>query len=301
MNGAMPFPIKCLGDVEKVDLTKLPHISSGIKSLDRIIKGLFDSQLIVVTGERGQGKSTLASWILANALDQDRNIFAYSGELPDYNFRSWLDFQIAGSQNIDTTYNEWNDADYTLKSEAAVKLSEFYQGRAYIYDNSAVTQGKLQDVLLGSVKYAADNLGCTLFLIDNIMTAVSAGEDMYAVQSNFVKDLKAIASTKNVTIIMIAHPRKTERGKALENNDVSGTSDITNLADTILTYSRISDDKSDYDSEIQVTKNRLTGKLATKTQSIKVHYSEKTKRIISDDDKEPNRSMCCFKNTYVPF
>ena len=124
MNTACPFPIKCLGDVEKIDITKIPHISCGIKSLDRVIKGLFESQLIVVTGERGQGKSTLASWILANALDQGRNIFAYSGELPDYHFRSWLDFQIAGAQNIDTTYNEWNDADYSLKDEAAQKLSE---------------------------------------------------------------------------------------------------------------------------------------------------------------------------------
>lgn len=301
MNNPMPLPIKCLGDVEKVDLTKLPHISSGIKSLDRVIKGLFDSQLIVITGERGQGKSTLASWFCANALDQDRKIFAYSGELPDYNFRSWLDMQIAGSQNIDTTYNQWNDADYELREEAAAKLSEYYQGRAYIYDNSAIINGDLQTVLIQSIIYAAEQLECTVFLIDNIMTAVNAGDDMYSVQSNFVKELKAIASTRNVTILLIAHPRKTERGKALENNDVSGTADITNLADTIITYSRIEDDKSNYDSEIQVTKNRLTGKLAKQKQAIKVHYSEKTKRIISDDDTEPNQLMCCFRNDYIPF
>ena len=301
MNNAMPFPIKCLGDVEKVDLTKLPHISCGIKSLDRIIKGLFDSQLIVVTGERGQGKSTLASWILANALNQGRKIFAYSGELPDYNFRSWLDFQIAGAQNIDTSYNEWNDADYTLKDSAAIKLSAYYQGRAYIYDNSAICNGKLQDALLGSIKYAAESLGCTIFLIDNIMTAVNSGDDMFSVQSQFVKDLKSIAAAMNITILLVAHPKKTERGKSLENNDVSGSADITNLADIVLTYSRAESEGSDYDSEIQVTKNRLTGKLATKKNSIKVHYSEKTKRIFSDDDKNLNIQMCCFKSDFIPF
>ena len=42
MQQNMPFPIKCLGDVEKVDMNKLPHIGSGIKSLDRVIKGLFE-------------------------------------------------------------------------------------------------------------------------------------------------------------------------------------------------------------------------------------------------------------------
>ena len=304
MNSIMPFPIKCLGDVEKVDLLKLPHIQSGIKSLDRVIHGLFDSQLVVITGKRGQGKSTFASWILANALDQGRNIFAYSGELPDYNFRLWLDMQIAGASNIETSYNEWNDASYTLKDSAAVKLSEFYRGRAYIYDNSAICRGSLQEILLGSIRYAAENLNCTVFLVDNIMTAVDMlNNDAYVVQSSFVKSLKAIAAEKNITILLIAHPRKTEKGKELVNDDVSGSSDITNIADTVLTYSRIEKgtDAEQYDSTIQVTKNRLTGRLATNKQAIKVKYSEKTKRIISDDDTNPNALMCCFKQTYVPF
>lgn len=306
MNSHMPFPIKCLGDVEKVDLLKLPHFKSGIKSLDRIIEGLFDSQLIVITGKRGQGKSTFASHILSNALDQGRNIFAYSGELPDYNFRSWIDMQIAGSQNIDTTYNEWNDANYTLKDEAAQKLSEFYQGRAYIYDNSAVCKEELQKVLLGSIRYAAKELKCSVFLIDNIMTAVDMlGNDAYAIQSSFVKQLKAAAAELNVTIILIAHPRKTEQGKDLVNDDVSGSADITNLADIVLTYSRITKKPGEgdpvYSSKIQVTKNRLTGRLAVGETAIKVRYSEKTKRIISDDDKDPNRLMCCFRNDYIPF
>ena len=81
MNKPLPPSIKCLGDVEKIDLQSLPHIGCGIKSLDKIICGLFEKQLIVLTGKRGEGKSTLASWICANALDQNKNIFAYSGEL----------------------------------------------------------------------------------------------------------------------------------------------------------------------------------------------------------------------------
>ena len=122
----LSFPIKCLSDVQKVDLLSLPHISTGIKSLDRLIEGVFESQLIVVTGKRGQGKSTFASWLLSNALNQDRNIFAYSGELPDYHFRNWLDLQIAGKQNINTTKNEWNDFIYSLNDDAAKKLDTWY-------------------------------------------------------------------------------------------------------------------------------------------------------------------------------
>lgn len=306
MNQPMPpFPIKCLSDVEKVDLLSLPHISTGIKSLDRLIEGLFESQLIVVTGKRGQGKSTFASWLLSNALNQGRNIFAYSGELPDYHFRNWLDLQIAGARNIKTEKNEWGDSVYSLNDDAANKLTEYYSGRAYIYDNSAVTQGRLQDVLLGSIRYAAQELKCQVVLVDNIMTAVDTlDNDAYAVQSGFVKSLKALCAELHITIILIAHPRKTEQGKALVNDDVSGTADITNLADIVLTYSRLDEKESEngkYHSAIAVTKNRLTGKLTMRNKPIKVTYSEMTKRIISDDDKEPNQLMCCFRNDYVPF
>lgn len=295
------FPVKCLSNVEKVDLEKLPHIGTGIKSLDRIIKGLFGSQLIVITGERGQGKSTFASWILANALNQDRKIFAYSGELPDYHFRNWLDIQIAGTQNIITETNKWGDESYHVSDSACDMLTRYYDGRAYLYDNSAVSQGRLQDMLLGSIRYSAEALGCSVVLVDNIMTAVDMlSNDAYAVQSAFVKDLKAIAAEKNITIILIAHPRKTEAGKQISNNDVSGSADITNLADTVLTYSRLKKEGK-YQSAIQVTKNRLNGRLATGDYAIKVEFSDKTKRIKSDDDSEIPELMCCFKPDHVPF
>ena len=304
----MPFPIKCLGDVQKVDLLSLPHIKSGLSALDRIIQGLFDGQLIVVTGKRGQGKSTFASNILSNALDQGRNIFAYSGELPDYHFRNWLDLQIAGVQNIDATKNEWGDFTYTLRESAAQKLSAFYQGRAYIYDNSAIPQDcRLQDNLLASVRYAADELNCSVILIDNIMTAVDMlDNDAYAIQSDFVKRLKALAAEKNLIILLIAHPRKTKNGEEFVNDDVSGSGDITNLADIVLSYSRIEESSSaseegKYQSAIAVTKNRLTGKLTTKESKIKVKYSEVTKRIATETDTDPNRSLCCFRTDFIPF
>ena len=299
--GEPNYPVKCLCDVEKVDLEKLPHIGSGIKSLDRIIKGLFGSQLIVVTGERGQGKSTFASWILANALNQGRNIFAYSGELPDYNFRNWLDIQIAGTQNIETEVNEWGDKSYHVTDAASDALTRYYHGRAYIYDNAAISNGRLQDVLIASIRYAVEVLNCSVILVDNIMTAVDMlSNDAYAVQSAFVKELKALATEKNITIMLIAHPRKTEAGKPLCNNDVSGSADITNLADTVLSYSRINNDEK-YQSVISVTKNRLNGRLATGDYAIKVEFSEKTKRIYSDDDKNPTELMCCFKEDEPPF
>ena len=163
-------------------------------------------------------------------------------------------------------------------------------------------------MLIKSIEYAANELNCTIILVDNIMTAVDMlDRDPYAVQGSFVKALKAIAREKNLTVILIAHPRKTKNGEEIVNDDVSGTGDITNLADVVLTYSRLDPEKDEqtedgkYQSAISIMKNRLTGRLATGKNAIKVCYSEATKRIVSGDDPNPDASMCCFKPDYIPF
>ncbi len=42
----------------------------------------------------------MGSQILENALNEGNIVFAYSGELPDYFFKRWIDFQIAGKHNV---------------------------------------------------------------------------------------------------------------------------------------------------------------------------------------------------------
>lgn len=86
-----------LADVENVDIFKIPKLQTGIKQLDRLLYGgLPLGGVVLVSGKPGEGKSTLASQILVNAIHQEYKCFVYSGELPNYQFRSWIDFQIAG-------------------------------------------------------------------------------------------------------------------------------------------------------------------------------------------------------------
>lgn len=85
----------------------MEHIKTGIYDVDKAIGGMYLGQVILITGKRGEGKSTLASQIFANAIDQGYSVFAYSGELPDYHFKNWIDLQIAGSQNIEMSKRMW--------------------------------------------------------------------------------------------------------------------------------------------------------------------------------------------------
>ena len=48
----------------------MERIKTGIYDIDKTIGGMYLGQLILITGKRGEGKSTLASQIFANAIDQ---------------------------------------------------------------------------------------------------------------------------------------------------------------------------------------------------------------------------------------
>lgn len=84
-------------EFKKEDAYEFARVS-GIQSKQR--GGIYLGQTAILTGKRGDGKSTLGSQILANALNDGKAVFAYSGELPDYFFKRWLDFQIAGQHNV---------------------------------------------------------------------------------------------------------------------------------------------------------------------------------------------------------
>lgn len=80
----------------------------------------------------------------------------------------------------------------------------------------------------------------------------------------------------------LVHPRKNSLG-ADDNDVVSGSSDITNKVDVVMTYKR---DKTLPDDErlLTISKNRLTGKLAIGAKAIKLYFDEASKRISDDKD-----------------
>ena len=274
-----------IADIKAVDLFSLPKISTGIKGIDKILSGgIYLGQTVVLTGKRGDGKSTLGSQILANALNDEKAVFAYSGELPDYFFKRWLDFQIAGQHNVIDRAGEAGSVNYFLPDSKVYEISEWYRGRAYLFDNQSTEDNEL-DYLLITIEKSIQQYGIQLVLLDNLMSALDIGLDidLYRAQSKFVDKLVKISKNYNVAVILVVHPRKNSLG-ADDNDVVSGSSDITNKVDVVMTYKR---DKSLPDNErlLIISKNRLTGRLALGEKAIKLYYDEASKRI-SDNCEE---------------
>ena len=125
-----------LADVKRVNLSEMEKFETGIQLLDRTLGGgLFLGQLIILTGERGEGKSTLASQIATMALDSGYDVFFYSGELTDYYFKSWFDFQVAGPDYINCIVNRFGDKTYSVRADAQADMENWYREHMYLYDN----------------------------------------------------------------------------------------------------------------------------------------------------------------------
>lgn len=286
--------VKRLANVEHKNIIELPKIKTNIRELDRICGGLLMGHVTLLSGKRGEGKSTFMSQIVAEALDQNNAVFVYSGELPNYHFKNWLDLQIAGSNHIESLVNEYGDEEYYLSAETVEKINSWYYDKAFIYDSEAIPEDDYEG-LISTITDTICRYNIKLVCIDNLMTAMDcdARTDLFRQQSVFVKQLEKIAQQYDVAIILVAHPKKTNGD--FDNDAVSGSSDITNAVSYVWNYERGKEEEGT--GKIMVTKNRVTGGLLTGENAVKVYYSGKSKRIQSS--VYSNKEYGCFSEPII--
>lgn len=273
-----------LSSVKNVDVFKLPKLKTGIKQVDRLLYGgLPFGGITLITGKTGCGKSTLVSQILINAVYQNYKCFAYSGELVAYQFKQNMDFQIAGGKHIIQYQNPYGDPAYNVSDANREIISQWYEGKFWLYDNSVIDDDETESLVTLTEKIIMQ-YGVQVVMLDNLMTAIdleiSPGIEKYEKQSLFVKKLARLAARHNVLILLVAHKRK-NNSSTNENDEISGSSDISNLAMVTITYDK--DKEIDISQRLlKVSKNRLFGK--TETEGYVLDYDEKSKRICGRGD-----------------
>ena len=287
-----PVPrVKKLSSVAYVNPNEFEKLSTGINVINSTLKGGMPfGQVILITGKAGDGKSTFASQLLLNAIEEGYKCFAYSGELPDYLFKSWLDAQAAGYWNTEMEKPRWSDVEIPKVRYAAVQqISEWYKDNVYIYDNTDVNDDSEEDELISLLERSINHYGVRVFLIDNLMTALdleaTIGTDKYDCQSRFMKKLAKLAVNYNVLILIVAHKRKDTRFTET-NDNVSGSADVVNLASIVMSYER-NKDIDDSQRLLKITKNRLYGTL--NTNGIVLEYDSVSKRIYKTEKELERR------------
>ena len=270
-----------LADVKRPDMSKMDKVITHIPEADKMLGGLYLGQLVLLTGERGLGKSTLGSQICVRAIDQGYNVFAYSGELPDWMFQDWIDRQCAGPSNIRMRVHESGFEEPVVNVDVENVIKAWYLEQFLLYDNNVIDGEDECTSLIDLIKESISQYDCRVVFIDNLMTAIDddTASDFYRQQSAFCRKLTEIAHQFEVLIILVVHPRK-RNGYTFSNDDISGSGNIANLADVVLRYTIPGeDDATGADRLLQITKNRINGRVHYNDHGIPLYFEEKSKRI----------------------
>ena len=284
-----------LSAVEYINPDDIEKLPTGIQCIDEVLHGGIPfGQLLLITGKAGHGKSTFASQLLLSALDNNCKCFAYSGELPNYLFRSWMDHQAAGPNDADPDVSNWERNDKNkdklrLKASALNKINDWYRGNIWIYDNEAALLED-EEPFLKFLEKVINQYGVRVILVDNLMTGLDLepidSSEKYEKQSLFMKKLARLALQYNILIILVAHKRK-NNGSSDVNDSVSGTADISNLASVVMSYERGNKEDADDIRRLKISKNRLYGTL-TQGDGLELKYEPLSKRIYATE-QEKNR------------
>jgi hypothetical protein len=200
-----------------------------------------------------------------------------------------MNYQVAGSTHIfDAQKDEYSPVKPTISKTNINLISEWYRDKLWMYDNDKVNKEDRVGVL-DAMENAILQYGVRVILIDNLMTAVQSemkpGMNKYDVQSEFADRLRYLGRKYNVCIILVAHKKKGNKDDSDdENDDISGTADITNLAMLTLSYNR---DPMIADNQrlLKLLKNRVFGR--TCLDGLLMNFDPRSRRTYGEDD-DPN-------------
>lgn len=242
-----------LAEVPFVDPTTQPRIFTRVPALDNAIGGLGEGGMTVFSGKRGCGKSTLCGQLLLSAVQAGHSVCAYSGELSATKFQEWIFTQATEAKYIGIKQDQRNGKCYTcIDPEIQQRIKDWIQGKFFLFDNNCTFDMPIEDAIISVFTTCARRFGAKLFLCDNMMTVTSGDEDEVRSQSRFARKLKQFAVKYKVHVILVSHPRKTPRGEQMGNDDVAGSSVITNVADNVIVVDR---------PNLNILKNRDFGTL----------------------------------------
>ena len=197
-------------------------------------------ELTVLGGINGAGKSLLASQMILNAGEQGYKSLSISMEMSPKAQLARMNRQAS------------LQAEPLVNSISA--FGEWAKDKIYFYDQHGSVD---PNTLVSIIRYAADNYGITLVLVDSLMTMSMASDDWNG-QKSVVNALANCARNLGVHVILVAHAKKGEKiTDRLDKWSIAGSADITNRADNVILFSRsFEPDPHDPDAHFDLCKAR---------------------------------------------
>lgn len=290
-------------EIEELDISQMDGVKTGIKPLDNELVSLFYGTLTILSGRPASGKTSLIDQAIASTIDEDNPVFLFSKELPERLSANWFNTIIAGRRNMVEKQGDNGKKYYVVPYSTQKKMQSFYNKKLFIYKDDEPNDVKS---VMQSAEECVRKFGCKLIVLDNLMMLdLQCNEsDKNTAQTNLINLLIKFAVKFNVSVVLIAHPRKTQDSNSdIEMYDIAGSSNIINLAMRSIGLRRVSKkEKGDakckwknYDVVLTVMKDRMFGK--TDVQ-IGLWYDLVSRRFYTDY-LEYDKQFAWDTNTYT--
>jgi replicative DNA helicase len=285
---------KSILNITDIDISKQKNpekIKSNTVNLDNKIKGFTLGELSIWSGGNASGKSSYLNQLALESIKQGYKVVIYSGELDSPRLLNWIAVQCAGLKNMvyDSTYDYYYLSDFTKNI-----ILDWLNGKLFIYDNEF---GQDPEVIIDSIKTCVLKNDVKVVILDNLMSMNAPSDNKYDFQSALVKQLSALAKELNIHIHFVCHPRKVTN--FLRKVDISGSADLTNIADNVFIIHRVNQDfinqtkemfhwKDDneiygYSNVIEVCKNRDYG---IQDHFAGMYYEMNSRRLLDYENEE---------------
>lgn len=278
-----------MSSIKKVDLSQIECVKTGFTEIDRNIVGLNMAEVSILSGSNASGKSSWLNTLLLNIIQQGVSCALWSGELPPYILKTWIQMAAAGRNHL--RQSNYGDGKYYVPNNISERIDSWLDGKFFLYNNEYGNTWEqifhdMGELVKANVKvFALDNLfSLNIDLLDG---------DKNNKQRELILQIKDFAKRYNVHIILVAHPRKVVT--FLRKNDISGSSDLQNAVDDIFIIHRVNNDffKSGADffgqsyiqrfqgfgNVIEVAKNRMYGIVDL---LVGLHYEVESRRFKND-------------------
>lgn len=234
--------------------------SSGLGEKLRIMPGvqLTDDHMIIVSGKTNAGKTTYVLNLARELVDEDKPTLILPFERGINNVGKrfiGIDMNYTEEELMDLDSDDWDD--YISK----------------IREKPLYFSVPAKDEILDTIERAKRLYGIEVVIIDHLDYIAGQSSDKYTFQSTLMHDLKEFAIDKAVAFVVVHHPNKPNKfnkDNRLTNDDLGGSSSISQVAETVFMI------ESDVDSGFitpYATKNK--GDMTEDT----FHFNVKTGRI----------------------
>lgn len=231
---------KRYSEIDRSPVNESDYLKIHNRQFSNLVCGLPKGGLVLVSGLRGQGKSTWLGQTKLDLIDYGYKGLEFSLEMSNKKTVNWTILQACGKDNLKATQTSNGKTFYSAKTpQIESDIIEWIDDKLLIDDNATFNAKVIEKQIVAKLESSTDIDFC---IIDNMMRLDIAdyGSEKILAQIKFAKTITDICQRKNICLLLVIHPTKVFTLPRIDN--LAGAGELLNLASLVLILHKVNTD-----------------------------------------------------------